>query len=254
MKRLIAGLLLAGLMQVTPARAADPNFLPATILPTTPRVPAPVLSQGGTIQASAVSRVMIPLRDRVASSPIRSDAPPVTTPMPLPTGYAGPQAGPYTGYAGGGCPTPDCGTCAAPRFRGAGYDRFKAWLCFRPTAGDALPKFNPHPYVGPIAGTFPCTSAAGCAPGTGTCAPGNGCAAVDVGRGGLAARFGLLGSGCRDGGCVPPADDAIPGYRFAGNHPPATAAPFAPLGYTTYKPAAPAVQPAQAVHPARTNR
>jgi hypothetical protein len=234
MKRLIAALLLAGLMPATPARASDPNFLPGTVLPTMPQVPAPVLAQGGTIhQASAVSRVILPLRERVAASPVRGEVPPAPA-MPLPTGFAAPQAGLYAGYAGGACAT---GDCATPCGRGACYDRFKAWLCFQ-RAPDSLPKFNPHPYVGPIAGTFPCTSAAGYG-----CATGG--AAVDAGRCG---HGGLFGAGCR-GGCVPPADDAIPGYRFAGYQPPATASSFAPLGYTTHKPAAPAFgQPVQAAH------
>jgi hypothetical protein len=37
----------------------------------------------------------------------------------------------------------------------------KAWLFFHPTAGKALPCFQPRPYVGPITGTFPCISAVG---------------------------------------------------------------------------------------------
>lgn len=36
----------------------------------------------------------------------------------------------------------------------------KAWLFFHPTTAKALPCFQPQPYVGPISGTFPCTSAA----------------------------------------------------------------------------------------------
>lgn len=39
--------------------------------------------------------------------------------------------------------------------------KLKNWVCFCPSAGDALPKLRIHPYMGPYVGTFYCTSAPG---------------------------------------------------------------------------------------------
>jgi len=152
--------------------------------------------------------------------------------MPMPTGFN------LTSY---GCNGSNTGCAVATASHAGRYDRFKAWLCYRPTTGDALPKLNPHPYVGPIAGTFPCGPSGvggGCGDGPGYAAASGGCAVADSGRG----RVGPLmpGRGCQ-GQCVPPSDDAFPGYRFANplsqtqgqpsNTPPLTQ----PIGYTTYK-------------------
>jgi hypothetical protein len=226
MKRLVAIVLLAAL---TPAPAALADHQPGTPVPTAPSVPAPVLEKGGmVIPAGGVARVHPPVRERVAVARTATAAPT----MPLPTGYA-PPAAPAAGCAPGGCAPADCGPA---RTRGACLDRFKAWLCFQPTAGCALPKLQPHPYVGPITGVYYCNSAGGCATGASGCPAGDGCG----GRLG-----GLFGRGCRGGQCVPPSDDAFPGYHFAGNRlpvGPAAAAPVAPppavpLGFVGHKPA-----------------
>jgi hypothetical protein len=137
------------------------------------------------------------------------------------------------------CAGPDCGTCTTGHALGSCYERFKQWMCFQPTTRNALPKLNPHPYVGPITGTFPCTSRGGCGTGGG-CAADSSCPPGMVGRGGL-----MPGRGCK-GGCVPPADDAIAGYRFAPVESP-TIAPGhlpQPAAYTTYKPAGSVAKPA----------
>ena len=236
MKRLVAIVLLAGLASGPTARAADPAArLPA---PTAPSVPAPVLEKGGAVlPAAGVSRVVPPIRERVANPLTR----PLGASMPLPTGYQAPVA---AAAPAGACPTGDCGAadCGPAKARGACLARFKAWLCFRPTTGDALPKFNPHPYVGPITGTFGCTSAAGCAGGNcGTangCAAGAGCATGGC-RKGLGGMFGGLFGG--RGGCVPPGDDAFPGYHFATDRGAAAAVP--PAASTSYKPAPVSARP-----------
>jgi hypothetical protein len=236
MKRL-AALLLVGLSQGAPARAAD--LAPATPIPTAPQVPAPAFDQksGQVVRASATWRVLGPVRDRAgyvgdtAPPPAAVPAMPPPTGMPVPTGFA----------PGGACAGPECGTCATGcGKRGACYERFKQWLCFQPTTRDALPKLNPHPYVGPVVGIFPCTSKGLCGTGHGAgCATGA-CPPVLAGRGGI-----MPGRGC-NGGCVPPADDAIAGYRFAPVESPAVAPGHLPqpAAYTTYKPAGPAAKPA----------
>lgn len=257
MKRFATLVLLAGFGFVAPAWAADPDSLPA--IPTTPTLPPS--THGGGISVD-VSRGAMPPRGQTGwtlpsnnwrPSQVAASAPagiPPATPAPstaaaamsapngplvLPTGYkltstTGAAVAAPVPWAAPAWVAPGCEPASA---RGSCYEKFKAWFCFRPTTGDALPKLNPHPYIGPIAGTFPC-GPAGCA--TGTCATGA-CAtgatgACDSGRFGgiLAAR------GCK-GNCVPPADDAIPGYRFAGSESPRTATPVVqPTGYTTYKP------------------
>jgi hypothetical protein len=262
MKRLATILLLAALSQGL-AWSADlyPRPMPPLpTLPTTPRVPAPTLDAGGgVVQASGSSRLLPPLRVRTGVS-----AAPAEQSMPLPTGYSlsggnaamPPHAGyPATGCAGGNCAGPDCGTASRSTL-----SRLKAWLCFQPTTGDALPKLRPQPYIGKVLGTFRCSSA-GCggayggAAGCGNAVAGGGIGARGgaggneacgaAGAGGVpGGRFGSLlsGRGCRGGGCVPPADDAIPGYRFSTAPQPTTGyGPVAPsTGYLSYKPAQPA--------------
>src|SRR5205823_2695003 len=138
---------------------------------------------------------------------------------------------------GGGCVV----QCGAPCIPGT---PLKSWLCFHPTTGKALPKLNPHPYVGPITGTFPCTSCAGAGCGPAGCGVGcgpDGCAAGGLldpalrgglGHGrGLAGRFG--GRAGRVATCAPPPAAAFPGSKSAAPEPPAVpgkAAPPGPVG------------------------
>ncbi len=215
MKRLAAVLLLAGLSHA-PIRANDP-----VLLPTTPQIPSPHTDANRRVAPdSGGGRFLI----RIRADSYEGSA------MPLPTGYSYPALG--------GCPS---GNCEHAEQRSC-WQKFKAWACFQPTTRDALPKLRPHPYVGPITGTFTCGSvgAPGCAVGAPTptgCA--TGCAAEGMGR------FGFLPARSCKGQCVPPADDAIPGYRFAnsrtlptGNFAPSQFGSDVPSGeYPAYKPA-----------------
>jgi hypothetical protein len=235
MKRLAAFLLLAGLSQ-TPARAADPA--PGAPIPTSPQVPVPALDRNGEVIRTSGLRVAMPPRDpvRYAGDAAPQSAP--AAPLPAPTGMQVPL-----GFAPAAPGAADCGTCATGRHaRGSCYERFRQWLCFQPTTRDALPKLNPHPYVGPITGTFFCTSGAGCGTGGGAGCPTGACPPGLVGRGGV-----MPGRGC-NGGCVPPADDAIAGYRFAPVESSAVAPGrlAQPAAHTTYKPTAPSAKPAPA--------
>jgi hypothetical protein len=229
MKRIATIFLLAGLLHVAPIPAAD--FRPSQAIPTTPQVPVPTMENSG-------------------SMPIG---------QPAPTGLA---MAPGSAYA-----APGCSTCATSK--GSKCERFKAWLCFYPAKGEMLPLLNPHPYVGPVMGIYPCTASAG-----GTCGGASvGCAGSDsensVGKGprtgpawatkdskdaqdpshtGFAARLGAIlpPRGCK-GGCVPPSEAALPGYRFAGAESPAvtgqTSMPPLPTGYSGLKSTQP-VRPA----------
>jgi hypothetical protein len=218
MRRLAAVLLLAGLAPPAPAADWSARWRP---FPTTPQVPAPAADPSGAVVPAAGrlyprdaprDRAVVP-----AGSPLPAPVPaPAPIPVPLPTGFT-PAPAP--------APAAGCATPAGADRKRSCLDRLGAWLCFRPTAGDALPLLNPHPYVGPVTGTFVCSSV-GCGPG--------GCAA-DAGCGtGLLGKLGLTDRGCKGGKCVPPADDAFPGYRFA-----ATTTPPPPPVYP-----APAVRPA----------
>jgi hypothetical protein len=93
----------------------------------------------------------------------------------------------------------------------------KAWLCFRPTTGHALPWLRPHPYVGPVTGQFGCSSNGGptCEPAA-ACGANGGCGKGFGGIGGHGG-LGLVGRGYRNGNgtCVTPADESFAGYRFA---------------------------------------
>lgn len=246
MTRLATLLLLAGLAPAAIV-AADLSG-PSAPLPTSPRVPLPELDQtGGVVPASGVLRVVVPVRER-AGYLVRPASAEVVG-QPLPTGY---------GTAGVPCSGPDCGVACGSSCGGASRSclaKLKAWLCFQPTTGDALPKCRPTPYIGPVVGTFSCTSAGGCG-GAGGCGPaGCGVAAGDgAGRTGLAGRFGPLlplmpGRGCK-GECVPPADDAVAGYRFAPTQNPAAFGHAQPVVHTSYKPARPPEGPYSGVKPA----
>lgn len=213
------------------------------------------------IQATAapevpVARVLAPTRPVV---PVQYIAP---TPTPVPPApMAAPAAAPV--YTGGECPT--CGRSGSCDSGGLFSGRFRSWLLFQPTTRDALPRFQPLPYIGPVLawrcdGNCPPGSywggcnmpghcgvpgGAGCGGATGGCATGacgGARAAVAGAANGLGGRtgFGLgLGGACKSG-CTPPADDAIAGYRFAnGTQQVGGSVPVeGPVTSTSYKPAA----------------
>lgn len=188
MKRLAAvGLLWIG---AGPGVAGEPPMLP-----TAPQIPPPVLTADRS--ASEGGRGLL----RLIAAPIEVQG------LPLPSGY-GITLGP-SGGAGCSQVAPGCGIGERPV-----WQRLRAWLGFRPESGDALPKLRPHPYVGPVVGIFPCQpggqSGLGGAGGA-ECADGRCDPSVGGGRFGL----GRLPARGTRGGCVPPTDDAFPGYRFA---------------------------------------
>lgn len=252
MKRLVTLLLVAGLT-LPFARAIDPRVVvvPATPLPTSPQVPPPVIQQaGGILPASKASRLAAPAPERSAYVPNPSS--PARGEMPLPTGFTlvnnGTASGPACAPAG------DCAPCDG-KSRSC-LSRLKDWACFHGTSGGVLPVLRPQPYIGPVVGIFPCTSAAGCGYANGNgcgpagCAAGGACAAdgqQQTGRGGLLAS--LRGN---RGQCISPADDAIPGYRFAAGQqsPPAAVGVYAqPAAQTVYKPAGTALFPELSAKP-----
>ncbi len=213
----------------SPVRAGEP-----VVIPTTPQVPPPPPLKSGDTRILGAGRALL----RAGSVDPDSTA----LALPLPTGYA---------PVGAGCAADDGG----PGGRSA-WQKFKQWLCYQPTTGDALPRFRPHPYVGPVAGTFPCKAEANRAVevvGSGTCENGAG---GTLGKG----RFGpglMPARGCK-GPCVPPSEEAFPGYHFAQAENPAVVAggpgpvagpavpgvvPYSvpyPGPHPTYKPLAPA--------------
>lgn len=240
------------------ARSADPA------LPTIPRIPPPVVYEEAPVvtESGQADRILAPIRERTGltlagnfapASDARAECnscPAAATPRECGTSIiaGSPIKARLHSFATHNRSVPD-GSSICPG------SPIKAWLCFRPTTGHALPWLNPHPYVGPIAGTFPCHPVTGC--GANGCAPTTGnpaCTTPDCApRVGLG--LGLAGRGCngnRNGICVPPAEGALPGYRFATperpaiNGQPATGVPSVT---TSYKPAilpsgvAPAVTP-----------
>ena len=227
MKRFAVVLLLAGLSQGSPSSSAEPRPDTFQAIPTAPQIPTPLLENGTVSPGSDSPRLSLQGRIRNTLGFANADAAPAT--LPLPTGYAPAPSG---GCASPGCGPSGCGSSAKRSFA----EHFKAWLCFYPSPGPKLPLFNPHPYVGPITGFYPCS------PCTGAGCYSDGCAGGEPGRNGPIGRVGPLLSprGCK-GNCVPPASDAIPGYRFAEpSSPPATTPmmtpPATPASYTTYKP------------------
>ncbi|MEJ5277594.1 MAG: hypothetical protein WHU94_17020 [Thermogemmata sp.] len=90
----------------------------------------------------------------------------------------------------------------------------KAWLFFYPTTGKALPCFQPRPYVGPITGTFPCTSAPALSSGVGRPHSAGCCSA----HGSLPLSRGARSSSTVSGRTLPAISDGMEspaGYRFA---------------------------------------
>jgi hypothetical protein len=238
MKR-IAALLLLAVWPGSPAQGADPA------LPTIPRIPPPVVYEEAPVVAASgqADRILAPIRERTGLTLAGNFAPASYAPAdcnscPAPTtarecGTSVIAGSPIKAWLHSAATVP-CGTPVCPG------SPIKAWLCFRPTTGHALPWLNPHPYVGPIAGTFPCHPVAGCGPNG--CAPAGKPACATPGcppRLGI----GLPGRGCNGNGngiCVPPSEGAFPGYRFATPETPAItgkAAYGVPSVSTSYKPA-----------------
>jgi hypothetical protein len=188
MRHVILALFVAALCPCD-ARPAD-----APRLPTSPQVPAPATVQeaANVRTPGASNRVLGPLRDRVGLvHPVNEID--------------------HSSSAAWIAPSIEQVPCAAPGRHCGGSviagSPIKSWLFFRPSTAHALPWLRPHPYVGPITGQFHCSPTA-CPQCTGdpACAPGTAC-----GRG-----LGLgVGRGCRNGDCIPPADEVFSGYKFA---------------------------------------
>jgi hypothetical protein len=188
MRRVILALFVAALCPGD----ARPSDTPR--IPTNPQVPSPGSVQDATNvrTASTANRVLGPLRDRLSLvHPVNevgsssSDAWIAQAVEEMPCAASGRPCG---GSVVAGSP-------------------IKSWLFFRPSTAHALPWLRPHPYVGPIAGQFYCSPTAWpqCASAP-ACAPGTAC-----GRG-----LGVgSGRGCRNGDCIPPADEVFSGYKFA---------------------------------------
>jgi hypothetical protein len=186
MRQVILALFVAAVLPCD-ARTAD-----APRVPTSPQVPVPGTEATSVHTAGTANRMLVPLRDRFSLvHPINEvDS---------------------TSSAAWIAPTIEEAPCATPGRHCGGSvvagSPIKSWLFYRPSTAHALPWLRPHPYVGPVAGQFHCSPAA-CPQCTGAsaCAPGTAC-----GRGlGVGA-----GRGCRNGDCIPPADEVFNGYKFA---------------------------------------
>lgn len=188
MRRVILALLVAAVFPCD-ARTAD-----APRVPTSPQVQAPgtVQEATGVRTAGAANRVLGPLRDRLSLVHLINEVD-------------------SSSSAAWIAPTIEEAPCVAPGRQCGGSvvagSPIKSWLFYRPSTAHALPWLRPHPYVGPVTGQFLCSPAA-CPQCTGTpaCAPGTACArGAGVGA----------GRGCRNGDCIPPADEVFNGYKFA---------------------------------------
>jgi hypothetical protein len=253
MKR-VAALVLATVWLGPTTHAADPAFAPQPLVPTSPQVPAPRL-EGAVVPAAGLGeRALLPLRERIALAIAPSLSAPASLPSVMTPALPSPIG--YSSLLGDSCTDGSCGRSGRNR---ACWNRLKAWLCFSPTTGDALPKLRPAPYVGSLSAFFRCESGGGCAGGA------TGCGGAIGGSGGLgcdgrrglldgSGRLGggLLGRGCK-GECVSPSELAFPGYKFAS--PESAAALKRPLASgvvtsTSYKPSGEA-NPAPANAPSK---
>jgi hypothetical protein len=88
---------------------------------------------------------LAPTTPQVPAPQVEAGRAPPTTPQVV----QGQPSGTSSCQDGGSAPKTSC------------LKKLKNWLCFCPTAGDALPKLRVHPYIGPYTGTFACTSAPG---------------------------------------------------------------------------------------------
>lgn len=219
MKRFAAWMFLTVLAPGS-ALADEPSHLP-----TIPQIPAPTLNQESHVvpAAGVTVRMLGSLRERIGLSMSANRVIESVEPV---------EAAPAS-------PLPGCDHCVADgRACGSSIisgSPIKRWLCFRPTTGHELPWLRPNPYIGPITGQFRCSSA-GCASCVGQLGNDAGCAKGDGGFG----RVGGLGMGrrgCVDGTCIPPADGAFAGYKFATpERPSISARGFATTTTTSYKP------------------
>ncbi len=151
MKRIAALLFVAGMCSGV-ASAAE-NFTPA---PTVPQVPTPRLAGSSVVAVgSDADRPRESNRERIRL--VQATAPATNLAVPLPTSY--PMAVP----TGASCAVGNCAdqNCGQEHRTGSCCARIKAWFCYQPTTKGALPKCRPHPYVGPITGTFGCSDAGG---------------------------------------------------------------------------------------------
>jgi hypothetical protein len=234
--------------------------------PTSPSVPVPVLTADGVVSEATAARVRLrdrlgcgPVRipaeceggscsgprlsgfslfgkadaGSCATGSCRAKpqwctdcAPAVRHPLPpLPSGIITVGHNEVVGGGGAACPDGGCGT------RGCGdhscWDRFKAWLCYRPTPVH-LP-CTPTPRITPLYTYVPCQDRPGL---PGGCATGH-CGGGKFGHGhglGLPAR-GVNGT-CTP--CPAAGEQVIPGYRLANPEGPAVAPP-APVVNSAYR-------------------
>ena len=162
MKRLYLAAV-AGLWSVAPLPAQE-----GVLAPTAPVVPAPTLHNGALLApaggaggwGAGGSRVMplakwSPFRNPATASATDPVAPAAGYAHPLPPLPAG------VGGADASCGPNGCGHAGRERL---GWDRVKAWLCYRPSKTE-MPVLRPTPYVTPLQGMFACTPAGGCATG-----------------------------------------------------------------------------------------
>jgi hypothetical protein len=183
--------------------------------PTSPQVPAPTAAQERSVRPAAAAGRSNASRATLGPSHLVNEV-----------GNSSDQAWIAPSIEAAPCASPgrECGGSVI-----AGSP-IKSWLFYRPTTAHALPWLRPHPYVGPITGQFHCSPAA-CpqCEGAPACAAGAGCG---KGLGG--------GRGCRNGDCIPPADGAFTGYKFAQPIAPSVSGRAgAVTTSTSYKPAVP---------------
>ncbi len=250
MRRIAALLLLVVVGPGSLVRAADP--LP---LPTIPQIPLPVVYEEGPVVATSGGgeRVLAPIRERtgmmLASGQSCNSCPADSRGTCGTSVIAGSPVKNWIGSHSLPGTNAPCGSSVCPG------SPIKTWLCFRPTTGHALPLLNPAPYVGPIAGQFPCTSAAGCGTQVGCssaagCGTANGSGGAGPGRNGYFANNGYGGlrgghvhalGGKADCPCNLPSDSEYRGYRFAAPEAVAVTGKTNPSGspYSSYKPAVP---------------
>lgn len=163
MKRWYLVAAVAGLWSFAPLSAQE-----GSLAPTAPVVPTPVLQSGKLIAPSGSGNWGTSSRQFALTkwSPFRNPATAsATEPVsPSAANYVHPTPPTPVGGGDGSCGPGGCGG----RER-VGWDRVKAFLCYHPSKTE-LPKLRPTPYVTPLIGMFPCSSApnGGCATANGT--------------------------------------------------------------------------------------
>ena len=166
MKRYLIAAVAVSLGAGGAARAQDGG-----LAPTAPVVPTPILQNGNVLTPSGGTAPWAGSGSpRMFSSTRwsnRGNAAGDPTMQMAPSGYA--YALPPL-PAGVGSVNAACGTggCAPGNRGGLNWNRLKAFLSYHPSRTN-IPTWQPTPYITPLQGMFPCSSAAGCTTG---CAPG----------------------------------------------------------------------------------